>query len=291
MAKLKRAIIFIKSDSTEVLHATRTIVEHLKQIKHDYVFTEETAKYLPDIKAPCVKIQALPKDCDHLIVIGGDGSLLSAAKPAAHQNKPVIGINLGTVGFLTDVSPTDLHGLSEMLSGQYVTEKRALLQAQCTDHAPHYALNDIVISRHAARLLAYDVFIDDAFICSQRSDGLIISTPTGSTAHALSAGGPIIHPQLQALSLVPLCPHRLNSRPIIIPATHKIDLYLTTHTAMQDSVLSCDGLDLGYDSLTHVSISQAHATLKLLHPKHYNYFETLKSKLHWEKSPPLEDNI
>lgn len=289
MQKLNYSVLFIKSSEPAVLQATSTVIQHLNHIEHPFALTTETAALLNDTTSTVTEMEALPSECDHIIVIGGDGSLLSAAKPAARQDIPVIGINLGTLGFLTDVCPTDLRALTDILSGHYLIEPRGLLEVSLSNQHADLALNDIVLSRHAARLLAYDVFIDEEFVCAQRADGLIVSTPTGSTAYALSAGGPIIHPQMQAISLVPLCPHRLNSRPIIVPATSVIDIYLTLEHSNADTLLSCDGFDLKCADVKQASIFQSKQTLKLLHPLNYNYFEALKSKLHWEHSTTLSN--
>ena len=134
-------------------------------------------------------------------------------------------------------------------------------------------------------MLNFDLFINNEFVCSQRADGLIIATPTGSTAYALSAGGPILHPQLDALAIVPLCPHRLSSRPIVISSDNVIDIYLFKTKSQQDAIISCDGRSLDLSDIKQLTIKQCEQVITLIHPVSYNYFCALKSKLHWENNP------
>lgn len=286
MQQFQNPLLFIKSNDPKVLHATKTVISYLHQQKINIALTAETADLIQHTDSHHIidldNLKSHAIDC--LIVIGGDGSLLSSSKIAAKNQLPVIGINLGSVGFLTDVMPTDLRTLGAMLAGQYQKETRHFIEVSIDQGPSRLALNDVVVSRQAARLLDFEIFINQEFICSQRADGQIIATPTGSTAYALSAGGPIIHPRLNALSLVSLCPHRLNSRPIVVPENHQIDVYLANENSQTDALISCDGVAEPQQTVQCVSVQQSETYLTLLHPLQYHYFEALKSKLHWERT-------
>ena len=284
MTPLHHSLIFVKSQEPAVVQAAVTVIQHLEHLKHPFALTVASAHALGGAYSDRVDSNIAPKSYDHMIVIGGDGTLLSAAKYAIQHQLPIIGINSGTVGFLADVCPTDLRILTTILSGDYFTETRHLLKVTLSDETTASALNDIVLSRQAARLLCYELFINDSFVCAQRADGLIISTPTGSTAYALSAGGSIIHPAIKAIALTPLCPHRLSSRPIIVPSDSIIDIHLTSPTAQHDALVSCDGFDMTTAPIHQATIQHAPEALQLIHPPHYCYFEALKHKLRWERS-------
>lgn len=225
---------------------------------------------------------------DLLIVVGGDGSMLSAARDAVSANIPVLGINRGHLGFLTDITPAELaEGIHNVLNGQYRKESRFLLTGEIIRNGKQIykkdALNDIVLSLgSAAQLIEFEIWIDGDFVCKQRADGLIITTPTGSTAYALSAGGPILHPALAAIALVPMMPHKLTSRPIVVNAAGRIKIIMknknnTTPTLSFDSH---DRFDLLPEDIFEVYRKQE--TLTLIHPASYDYFATLRDKLYWE---------
>lgn len=234
-----------------------------------------------------VAASALASHADLLVVVGGDGSLLQAARVAAPQGLPVLGINKGRLGFLADISPDHIEEIDAILQGEYLLEKRALLvgkaYAKAALIAQEMALNDMVLDRQArVKMGEFDIFINDNFICRQRADGLIVSTPTGSTAYALSGGGPIVHPSLSVLTLVPMFPHTLSSRPIVIDANSEICLCVPDNLHQSPFKLSFDGqssinLPLG----SRVYVTALTHTLSLIHPKHYHYFTTLRKKLHW----------
>ncbi|MCB1666666.1 MAG: NAD(+)/NADH kinase, partial [Pseudomonadales bacterium] len=190
--------------------------------------------------------ESLSRLCDLVVVVGGDGSMLNAAQSIASENVPVIGINRGRLGFLTDVLPEEIElRLSQVLAGEYSVESRSLLQLELLQDGERRhlgcALNDVVLHPgKAAQMIEFELFVDDRFVYSQESDGLIVATPTGSTAYAMSAGGPIMHPALNAIALVPICPHSLSSRPIVVGGDCEIRLVI----GEKDSILpqvSCDG--------------------------------------------------
>lgn len=226
---------------------------------------------------------------DLLIVVGGDGSLLHAAQLAVEHNLPVLGVHRGRLGFLTDIPPDHLDKIGAVLKGEYSQESRFLLQAQIYEENKELtydlALNDVLLlPGNLAHMIMFKIFINNEFVCHQRADGLIISTPTGSTAYALSGGGPILHPNLDAIVLVPMFPHTLSSRPIVVDGSSEIELRISKENRTE-AFLSCDGRKrLSVPEEGHVIVKKHPRALQLIHPEDYNYFTTLREKLHWEKN-------
>ena len=225
--------------------------------------------------------------CDLVIVVGGDGSMLGMAKYIASEEIPVIGINRGRLGFLTDVLPDEIEEtLSPVLDGNYTVEKRFLLDV----HLRHgdrlmalgSALNEVLLHPgEAAHMLEFELFIDDRFVHSQESDGLIVATPTGSTAYALSAGGPIMHPGLNAIVLVPMYPHSLSSRPLVIDGDSEIRLNVSARQSLQPQI-SCDG-DIKHSVISgdELVVRKNPVALKLIHPLKHSFYQACRSKLGW----------
>ncbi len=244
------------------------------------------------------------------IVVGGDGTMLGIARDLAPYNVPLIGINQGRLGFMTDIPLDAMVGaLNEMLAGRYEVEERTLLAGSVHRAAPDedltrssddidrggtgemfsaLALNDIVVSRGAVSgMVELMVDVDGRFMYSQRSDGLIVSTPTGSTAYALSANGPIMHPGLRGFLMVPIAPHSLSNRPIALPDSCRIDITVTggREVSANFDMQSFTALRLG----DRISIERAPMTIRFLHPVGYSYFATLRQKLHWNEPPVALD--
>lgn len=222
---------------------------------------------------------------DLVIAVGGDGTMLYATNQAAAHGIPLLGINRGRLGFLADIGPDEMNDrLDEVLDGEYVSESRAMLSAtmQQADSAGCLALNDVVIQREGnARMIEVETYIDGVYVNAHVGDGLIIATPTGSTAYALSGGGPILEPSLEALVLVPICPHTLSDRPVVIDAQSKIEVRMTGRPRAR-AVVNCDGRPigaLGVGAALTVELAQCRATL--LHPRGHDYFRILRSKLSW----------
>jgi NAD+ kinase len=225
---------------------------------------------------------------DLAVVVGGDGNMLGAARVLARYDIKVIGINRGNLGFLTDLDPDSaLQQLDDVLNGEFICEQRFLLEACVTGQhqaqRTSCAINEVVLHPgKVAHMIEFEVYIDDRFAFSQRSDGLIISTPTGSTAYSLSGGGPILTPTLDAISLVPMFPHTLSSRPLVINSSSTICLKFS-HMS-NDLEISCDSqIALPIQAGEHVIIRRGQCCLNLIHPKDYNYFNTLSTKLGWSK--------
>lgn len=220
---------------------------------------------------------------DLAIVMGGDGTMLSVARALMHFNVPLVGINRGRFGFLTDLRAEHmLAAIDRILSGAHQTETRMLLTADvCRAGKQIYqgvALNDVVI-KSGLRLIELEVEVDGKFVHKQRSDGLILSTPTGTTAYSLSAGGPILHPNLDAIALVPISPHTLSNRPITVSATSKIEVRLVH---IDEAYVSYDGqFQLDLELGDKVLVQRAKQKITLLHPNEYCYFDMLRNKLNW----------
>lgn len=225
---------------------------------------------------------------DLVIVIGGDGNMLGMARQLAQYDVPLIGINRGNLGFLTDIAPqTAFEQLYNCLErGEFVIEERFLLEAKIEQNGKiieqNNALNEVVIhSSQIARTIDFEVSIDGKFAFSQRSDGLIIATPTGSTAYSLSAGGPILTPNLNAIALVPMNPHSLSSRPLVVDGDSLISLRFAQYN-QPNLVVSCDSQHiLPFNTEERVIVQKSPDTLKLLHLQDYNYFNVLGTKLGW----------
>jgi NAD+ kinase len=255
------------------------------------IVEEETATMLSSSKAmKTMSLSGLANTCDLAIIIGGDGNFLNVARNLSNFSEiPMIGINKGKLGFLTDISPFEIETrLLAVLRGEYSIEERFMITAQihCDNEfaGKACAFNEIMIAAgQKSRLFELDIHIDGKHAFSQRSDGIIVATPTGSTAHALSAGGPIMYPSLDAISLVPMFSHSLNSRPIVINANSVIDVRVGEYNH-PEPLLSFDGhshLNLKPNSV--VSIRKCNKRVKVLHPLDYDYYKSLRTKLHWSK--------
>ncbi len=222
------------------------------------------------------------KKVDIVVVFGGDGTLLNAARKYLNYDIPILGINMGNVGFLTDISTDNFEKtFKEVLDGNYKIEERNLVSAKFGNNHL-YGLNEVVIHSGAyAQLMRYRLNVNDKVVYEQRSDGLIIATPTGSTAYALSAGGPIIHPSLDVWTILPMLPQSLSSRPFIISTDEKVEMYL--FDGPNENAKICvdgqDGIDIPYGE--KILISKMEKTLKLVHPNDNDFFEACREKLGW----------
>ena len=244
-----------------------------------------------DRDLPVVAREALGRICDLVVVVAGDGTFLSAARSLVDQDVPLLGVNLGRLGFLADVMPAEMSDrLSEILDGDFVEERRFLLDVTVERGAGRVfsgpALNEAVVHKSSmARLVEFETHIDGHLVNRQRSDGVIVATPTGSTAYALSGGGPIVHPSLDAIVLVPICPHTLSSRPIVVGGESVVEVVLGDdgESGVQ---LSCDGQITAHLAAgDRISVGKHRPDLRLIHPADYEYYATLQRKLHWGKGP------
>lgn len=236
------------------------------------------------------RVADLGKDADLIVAIGGDGTMLFAAQLALGRGVPLLGVNRGRLGFLTDVLPDEMIGnVDAVLAGRYETDTRQLLAARLA-HADdrtldHRALNDVVVQRHeSGRMVELEIWIDGCFVNIHGGDGLVIASSTGSTAYALSCGGPIIHPALGAVVIAPISPHTLSDRPIVVRRESRIEIRLVARSGAHAQI-TCDGALFGdLESQSRLLIEPAIEDITLLHPPGHDYFRLLRSKLHWGRS-------
>ncbi|MCL1077932.1 NAD(+) kinase [Parashewanella spongiae] len=252
----------------------------------DVVIEERVAKDI-DTTATPVSLLELGRQCDLAIVVGGDGNMLGAARVLSRFDIGVIGVNRGNLGFLTDLDPENFEScLSKVLEGDFETEHRFLLEAEVHRHgklkSSNTAVNETVLHPgKIAHMIEFEVYIDDKFMYSQRADGMIVSTPTGSTAYSLSAGGAILTPNLDALILVPMFPHTLSCRPIVVDANSTIKLLVSPDNG-DNLEVSCDGhVHLAVLPGDEIIIRRSTDRLRLIHPDGHNYFHVLRNKLGW----------
>ena len=237
------------------------------------------------VRCSVINKDMLGKRCDLVIVLGGDGTFLSVARKVAPYRVPLIGVNQGHLGFLTQVSNENMiREIRGMLTGKYHAEERILLETDLIRDGAiisrSLALNDVVISRGGAgQMIEFEVFINREFVYTQRSDGLIVATPTGSTAYSLAAGGPILQASLRALTLVPICPQSMTNRPIAVADTCEIHILITK---AGDARAHFDGQSyIDIKSMDKIHIRRYQYSLRVLHPSDYEYYKTLRQKLHW----------
>ena len=249
---------------------------------HRVLLDSSTAAKPTDQTLETATLDELGKQCDLVIVIGGDGTLLHTARALADHDVPLLGINLGRLGFLVDISPDDmLATVARIFSGEYEEEHRFLLRVDI-DGQHSSALNDVVIHKwNIARMIEFETYVDGSFVGAQRSDGLIISTPTGSTAYALSGGGPLLHPDLDATLLVPICPHTLSNRPIVISGNSIVEIRVSGNTELEHVKVTCDGQALLPLDTESVFIRKHNRPVRLIHPEGHDHFNIMRAKLGW----------
>lgn len=288
MAQLYKTIGLIGKPKHAGAKATiETLFDYLSKAGYDVLVECSVA---PSIERDAVNVKTLVEigeQADLAIVVGGDGYMLGAARVLSCYNIGVIGVNRGNLGFLTDLSPNDLvTPLEKILQGESRSEQRFIIEAEVYRHgklkSSNSAVNEAVLhAGKVASMIEFEVYIDGSFMFSQRSDGLIISTPTGSTAYSMSAGGPIMTPNLNALSLVPMFPHTLTSRPIVVDGTSEIKLILANEN-YESLQVSCDGhVILAVMPGDEVIIRKSENTIRLIHPNDHDYFKVLRKKLSW----------
>ena len=262
------------------------LASFLRERGQHVLLEQETAKRIGDHHLAIGSIETIGQQCDLALVVGGDGTLLHTARDLADHNVPLVGVNLGRLGFLADVSPDEMfETLEGIFAGDYDEEHRFLLSGEINGER-HKAFNDVVIHKwNTARMIEFETYIDGRFVDAQRSDGMIISTPTGSTAYALSGGGPLMHPSLNAMVLVPICPHRLSNRPIVVSGDSKIEIVVCGHTESEHVRFTCDGQDSQTLVQKQVTVNKHQNPVRLIHPKDHDHFNILRAKLGWGGHP------
>ena len=277
----KTIAIFTSNKSKKVSQITKQVIEILKSMDV-IILISQSSTLTEKLDFKICKDSYINKNADLIISIGGDGTLLSSARLFGKEGLPILGVNLGSLGFLTDVPPEELTiNLKKILFGNYKKDKRFFLEAYINDDEVfNYALNEAVIhSGGIAKLIEYDLFLDERFVFKQKADGLIISTPTGSTAYSLSANGPIVHPNVEAINLLPMFPHSLNSRPLLVQASTKIRIQIGKNFKAK---LSLDGHNnTGLRPGDEVIIKRADSELTLIHPQDHNFYSACRTKLGW----------
>ena len=250
------------------------------------IFIEEKTATELDIQGYATRaMQAIGADAELAVVIGGDGTMLMAARALGNFDIPLVGINRGNFGFLTDISSDMmLPTMARILAGEYTLEQRIMLCAEVERDGHVFskgrAFNDVVISKGTtAKLIELEMTVDGQAVTHQRSDGMIISTPTGTTAYALSAGGPVLHPTMDAITIVPICPHTLTSRPIIVNSASKVQIQFTRGENARIQVDGLPYMDIELGDKVH--ITRHERTVTLLHPAGHSHYEVLRKKLYW----------
>ena len=279
-----------KTEDLQVTTSLHALIDYLEQRDVSILLDAALADILPGSPHAVVDRDTLANTCDLAIVVGGDGTLLNAARSLAECGVAVLGVNLGRLGFLVDVSPEEMPDqLDKILAGDFTEEQRTLLHMTVTRDGKvlgeSAALNDVVVhKKDIARMIELDTYIDRHFLNTNRSDGLIISTPTGSTAYALSGGGPILHPRLDAITLVPICPHTLSNRPIVLHDKSTIEIVI--HRGTLEATVSCDGqVNQSLEADDLITVRKHDHALRLLHPPGHDYFAVLREKLRWSEQP------
>jgi NAD+ kinase len=287
-----RIALVAKPGAANAVETLGTVVDLLLARGHSVRLDAAAGSLLPRADLASAPLASLVRDADLVIVVGGDGTLLHAARTAADAGVPLLGINLGRLGFLTDISPDDLAtALDPILAGDYVEDPRCVIRADveagAATRASRTAFNDVVVHKwNTARLIEFETYIDGRFVNIQRSDGLIVSTPTGSTAYALSGGGPILHPALDALVLVPICPHTLSNRPLVVSGESCVEIVVNGHSDYESVRVTCDGQDtLEIATGERIRIRKHSCGVRLIHPRGHDHFELLRAKLGWSETP------
>jgi NAD+ kinase len=286
-APFKTVAIVGKSDAPSLPEVLLQLSDVLRRRGLKLVTDPSTGNSLPRAADETLPPEKLPERADLAVVVGGDGTLLSCARLMAERGVPLVGVNLGRLGFLADLPAKDLvAGINAVLDGNYTAEERMLLAGSVMRGEKSVlstvAMNDVVVSRGAmGSMIEFAVTVDGEFVYSLRADGLIVATPTGSTAYALSAGGPILHPSLSAIALVPISPHTLSNRPVAIRSTSRIEITLVrgADARVNFDVQAFAQLEAG--DVVRVTASPKPATL--LHPPGYRYFGMLREKLRWHE--------
>ena len=279
--------LFGKYGSKDVGNVIERLCAFVRERGLQVLLEAATAEFMD---LPCAEsrpIESISKEIDLAMVVGGDGTMLHVARSLARFGVPLIGVNLGRLGFLTDISTEQMYEeLTRILDGDFETEERILLEAEVVRdgkvlHAAN-AFNDVVINKgQLARLIEFETWLDGEFVNSTRADGIIVATPTGSTAYALSAGGPILHPTLPAIVLVPICPHTLSDRPLAVSSDSRVEIVMTS-TAQQNAHVTLDGqTNFSIHDNDRVRVRRAELPVTLIHPSRRNHYDVLRAKLHW----------
>ena len=295
MANFKTIGIIGKLDEApKVWETLDRLVRFLRKSGRKVYFDDVSGAKVAAPRERILSLNEMGRRCSLAVVVGGDGTLLHAARAMAKFRVPLVGINLGRLGFLVDILPKDIETcVVRILAGEFEEEARHMLVARVTGEEPGedncLALNDVVVHKwNPARMIELETYIDGVFVNAQRSDGIIVATPTGSTAYALSGGGPLLHPALDVLALVPICPHTLSNRPLVVAADSQVEIRIGEGDREQVKI-TCDGLTTpNLKSPSRVIVKKAPWPARLLHPKGHDHFKILRAKLGWGGHMPCQ---
>ena len=283
-----KTIAIITNNSTaEIIYTLQAVIEYLQERDREVVLDEFSTSLVPNMKLPQGNAEFFGINCDLAIAIGGDGTMLRAAHLLADYNIPLLGINRGRLGFLADIPANAvIRRLDEILRGNYIEDDRFQLHCEIESKGKtlmeSHAFNDVIIQKgNIAKLIELETFVNGNFLHRQRSDGMIISSPTGSTAYALAGGGPILHPALNALVLVPICPHTLSNRPVVIDGNSVVEVIIGT-PQIDRAYMTCDG-EIVCELVTgdKINIQKKDKKIRLIHPADHDHFKILRDKLNW----------
>jgi len=293
-AEFKSIALVGNSQDRRVSESMLSLAAHLDSHRCGVVADTNAAIDFGGIKVERYAETELGRHADLIVAVGGDGTMLHAARLATPHDVPVLGVNRGRLGFLADISPADMRDrLDDVLAGRYVKDKRSMLKAKLLREGEAErdceALNDVVLQKwQTGRMLDFETWIDGRYVNTHGGDGFVIATATGSTAYALSCGGPILYPELDALVLAPICPHTLSDRPIVVRSSSTIEVRLIERPDTRAQV-TCDGVPLGElvqgDRLV---VMPAATTVTLLHPPDHDYYRILRSKLRWGRGDRMQ---
>lgn len=283
----KRIALITNSNAKKVAETLKSLIVYLQSNKTDFILDENSSVLAVQPGLPGMKDDDFDADCDLAIAIGGDGTMLKAAHLACLYDIPLLGINRGRLGFLADIPADEMEEhLDPIFAGTFVEDVRFLLHVEVLRKGKSLikrdAFNDVILQKwNIAKLVEFETYVDNCFVHRQRSDGLIVTSPTGSTAYALSGGGPILHPSLNALALVPICPHSLTNRPIVIDGNSLVEIVVGTRE-IDHARLTCDGdIELELAPGDRVRVQKKDKKICLIHPEGHDHFSILRAKLQW----------
>lgn len=277
-----RVGLVARVSNPQIAESLRRVCDYLASRGASVLLEEKTAAMLGE--GPGARLELLGAGCELVVAVGGDGNILNTARAMAPHGVPILGVNRGRLGFLADVSPDEIEArLGEVLSGNYTTEEHFLLEGVVEGEAETpSALNEILVhSANMPKMIEMDLYADDMFVYNQHSDGLIVSSPTGSTAYALSAGGPIMHPSLDAIALVPMFPHALTSRPLVIPGDSEIRIRIAADTDVNAKISFDSHFEFQIKPGESITIRKKQERLALVHPSGHSFYGVCRSKLDW----------
>ncbi len=274
-------------DADIIADTVKSVVDFLQKRNVEVILDEHSSGLLKASGLKTAHTEQDLKDCDLAIAIGGDGTMLRAARMLANLDIPLLGINRGRLGFLADIPADNVEeNLAAILAGDFVEDERFQLHCQVRRHddteVESDAFNDVIIQKwNFAKLIELETYVDGKLVHTQRADGMIVASPTGSTAYALSGGGPILYPSLNALVLVPICPHTLSNRPLVIDGDSRIEI-VVSDPEINHASLTCDGdITCRLSTGDRVIVQKKDKSMRLIHPANHDHFAILRAKLHW----------